>query len=101
MPRHTFKQKLLKSVEEEANRYNYQIPVKLHFALTELIESGVDRMTSLELLSSRHQEEATTNLRKLIEYLVNEDRSGNTSNMIDPETFHSARINNYTFGPFW
>lgn len=100
MTRQEFKQRLLESSVREARRLNYKFTTDAQQNLIELIESGVERMTSSELVSDLRRQEAERNLYKLIDYMVRNAKSRNLNESIDTRTFSAVRLSICPLWPF-
>lgn len=100
MTRQEFKLQLLNSAINEARRLNYRFSNDVERSLRELIESGVDRMTSNEFLSDYRKQEAERNLIKLVDYMANNAKSRNLSESIDTRAFSSVRLGICPLWPF-
>lgn len=100
MTRQEFKQQLLNSAIKEARRLNFRFSYDAESSMKELIDSGVDRMTSIEFVSDYRKQEAERNLNKLVEYMVNNAKSRYLSENIDTRAFSSVRLGICPLWPF-
>lgn len=100
MTREEFKQSLLQSATNEARRRNYRLTSDVATNLKELIDSGVERMTSSEFISESRRQEAERNLNRLVEYMVSNAKSRNLSESVDIRAFSSVRMSICPLWPF-
>jgi hypothetical protein len=100
MTRQEFKQQLLETAKNEANRRHYRFMGDVDTNLKELINSGVERMSSSEFVSEIKRQEAERNLNKLVEYMVINAKSRNLSENLDTRSFSAVRMSICPLWPF-
>ena len=100
MTRQEFKQNLLQAATREARQRNYRLTRDVETNLKELIDSGVERMTSTDFISDSRKLEAERNLNRLVEYMVINAKSRNLSESLDTRAFSAGRMSICPLWPF-
>jgi len=100
MTRQEFKQRLLESATRESRRLNYRLSAPVETSMKELIDTGVDRMTSSDFLSELRRQEAEKNINKLVNYMVTNAKSRNISDSVDVRAFSVVRMSICPLWPF-
>ena len=100
MTRQEFKQRLLNSATSESRRLNYRFSSSVETSMKELIDTGVDRMTSSDFLSESRRQEAERNINRLVNYMVTNAKSRNISESVDVRAFSAVRMSICPLWPF-
>lgn len=94
MDKNDFKQRLLRIAQSEAHDSGYFFTTEVDSQITDLINSGVNRMSLNDLENENHRRVAEENIRKFVRYMMNK----NSNKQFNEFLVNKDRIRQFSIG---
>lgn len=98
--RQEFKDLLILTGERRAKQSNFIFTPEAFNSLKKLIDTGVNKMTMVELQDRTLKTRAENNLVKLVEKMIEDSRERRLNERLDTRTFSNARMSICPLWPF-